>query len=180
MVNLVRDSLPDYGTRAYGVIARRDVEKKTELGCAISGLRTAANIARRSGETEAATRWDSDADQFQEILRFVECDSRAKTLGALRSKKMPGALLYLASLEEYIIAKTGTAPRPTETAHIVCALLTGFDRYPDAGIDPDLLARKLKGFRKRNPLYIQEIKQKNKCNSAGKNELDRIYGNSAC
>lgn len=178
MANLVRDSLPEYGGQAYEVLRRLDEQKKSELECAISGLRAAAKIARRSGQTEDAARWESEASHFGEILSFVTSDSRPKALGALRGKELPGALLYLVCLEEYIAAKTGRKPRPSETAHIVSALLMGFDRYPHVGVDPDLLAKRLKQFRKRkgNHLWIEDMRRRTECDSSGENFLDRIYG----
>ena len=172
MVKLVRNSLLEYAEGNYGIIRRDQAQKKRKLESAISGLHVITESAQRSGQTEAAEDWASGESQLLETLREVKRDS-TKTLGALKTKILPFAPLYLVCLEEYIAAKTGRKPQPRETAHIVSALLMGFDRYPKDGVDPDLLAKKLKRFRERNPLYMETVRRITSCDSSGENELDR-------
>lgn len=172
MVKLVRNSLLEYAEGNYGIIRRDQAQKKRKLESAISGLHVIKESAQRSGQTEAAEDWESGESQLLETLREVKRDS-TKTLGALKTKILPFAPLYLVCLEEYIAAKTGRKPQPRETAHIVSALLMGFDRYPKDGVDPDLLAKKLKRFRERNPLYMETVRRITSCDSSGENELDR-------
>lgn len=175
MANCVRNSLPPFAAQAYKLIGKDEDQKKSDLVCAISGLHAASKIARRSGETKAAARWEDDESHFREILNKVKPDPRTRLLGALGGKRLPFAPLYLVCLEEYIAAKTGKKPRPSETAHIVSALLRGFDQYPPSeSVDADLVAKKLKQFRKRNPIYMETVRRIVECDPSGKNELDRI------
>jgi hypothetical protein len=179
LVNLVRNSLPEHGRRLYDILRESDAQKKSELECAISGFHAAARMARHAGDTDAAARWESEASHFSEILKRVESDSRPKVRGALHGKKLPGAMLYLVYLEEYITVKTAIRPLPSETAHIVSALLCGLDRYPNEGIDADLLSQRLKKYREQNPLDVEDMKRKTKRDSSGQNELDRRLGKPA-
>ena len=175
MANLVRDSLPEYAERAYDAIRRVDAKRRAAIEQGISSRQIAAEIERSIGKPEVANELDAEASYGCETLAEMKRESRPKVLGALHGKALPGALLYLALLEEHITARIGKRPTPNETAQIASALLAGLGRLPDAGIDPTLLRKRLEQFRKRNPSRLEEMRRLTAANS-GEILLDRIYG----
>jgi hypothetical protein len=179
MAKLVRDSLPEYAHRQYEKIKRDEKQKRSKLNCIISGVLAAAEIFRRTGQIEDAIRCESYAVGFRAVLDAVESDFSVKTLGAVEGKVLKLGLLSVARLEEYITSKSGRRPSRVEIAHIVSALLVGFDRCPEGGVHPDLLAKRVKNLRKRNPKFIEAMRRENECDTSGKTLLDRIYGNSS-
>jgi len=155
---------------------RLDAKRASVVQSGVSSFHAAAEIYRSRGQIELAAQCESNAAYGRRTLIQMKNESRPKMLGALHGKVLPGAFLYLVCLEEYIAAKIGRKPLPSEIAHILSALLTGFNRLPDVGIDPDLFAKRSKQFRERNPLLIEEMKRKTSCDPSGNNLLDHIYG----
>ena len=178
MVELLRLSL-HYGPQSYRDMHDAEAKKESKLICAIDGLQAAAEIIRDSGQglTKEEVVLEECESRFREILMDMKSDPdvRPKALGAYGGHKPPGAPVYQACLEEYIAAKLGRRPRPSETSRIVSALFTGLGRYPNADIDPDALAKKLNRFRQRNPRRLEAIRRDTKCDPSGENELDRKF-----
>jgi len=167
----------EYGEQNYSRMAAEDKQTKDELECIVLGFQLAAKWGRRQPESvDDAIRWESEAAKFGEILRLKGSDSRPKMRGALRGKQLPGAILYLVVLEEYITAKTGARALPNKMVQVIHALLAGFKKHTDISIDQELLAKRITRYRKDNPLDIEAVKRMTECDSSGQNALDRMFG----
>jgi len=125
---------------------------------AIKGFVAATDFYRDLGRLLDAARMEFEKSRFENFL-VREKQTKpldTKKLGALHAKELPGALIYLVELQEYVAARTGTLPTPQEMAWLVEAILTAFD-HPKKDVDPNLLATRLKQFRARNPMLTHNI-----------------------
>lgn len=177
MANLVHRSFPEYAKVAYGIIDRNRAPIKGALENEIRALQKVAESAQRTGQVNIAAAFESAVSIFREGLDEEKSFS-TKSLGIWNTKRLPFAPLYLVCLEEYVSSKAGRKPLPSETTHILSAILEGFDRYPELAIDADGLSKRLTRFRKRqeNRTFIEEISCLTQCDLSGENELDRILG----
>ena len=131
---------------------RRD-RTNADLKCAIKGLAAAVRFYRDfGGQLADAERMETEKARLERYLVRMKKTNPfdTKKLGALNARELPGELIVLAELEDYIAKCTGTR-HPKELAWLVEAALASIDRLPDSGVDPEILAKRLKEFRERNP-----------------------------
>jgi hypothetical protein len=177
MATIVRHALNE-GRRSRWDMRRDERHREELLKRAIEGFKAMQELSRITGRLDGMD-WKLEEAGAREALFCLKSnpDSKAKALGEPGgSRGLPGETHYLVTLEEYVMAKIGERATPAAFAGLLYALLAGFDCCPDAGIVPESLKTKLDRFRRRNPALMQDIKQKTKCDSSGKNELDRRYG----
>jgi hypothetical protein len=177
MVNLVRDSLPEFGNQAYETIRNIDAKKQAVIERGIAFFDARSELARTTGQTTATSQLEAEASHGRKTLRQMRRDSLPKILGALHGRALEGALLYQVFLEEYLAAQNGACPHSKVTTYILSALLLGLDRFPKETIAPELFAKKSRQFRRRNPGMIKEMRRLIAPSTpSGESQLDLQYG----
>ncbi len=134
---------------------RRD-RTNAKLKSAIKGLAAAAEFYRDWGQLADAARMETEKARFDEFLVRAKKAFETKRLGALNAKELPVALIFLAVLDDYIMAKTTRHPAARELSWLMEAIFVALG-HPKEDVDPNLLAIKLKQFRERNPHIAREI-----------------------
>jgi hypothetical protein len=156
---LLRNGLEERASSLYEGRRERGDRSITTLQNGVKTLTALADFYRREGQLKEAARMETEKSYAEELL--VRADAKetydTKRLGALHGKMLPLAPMVLAVVDDYIATKTGAHPTPKEMAHLAEAILYAYDRLPDDGVDPDLVAKKIKQFRERNPWLASQI-----------------------